>query len=583
MRISLLAHRTSLILSAGSLLLSVNPIHANPIQAKPVHANQSTGRVAAVPPRAQKAPLRKQLSAARPSAMRERQIAAPVPETSANKAIRLFEEGNYAEAIRLQADEVKLAPADPIAHATMSYFLWRRGSVIDAVKEAQEAAKLAPQNPQILRNLAHMELSVGDYRRAIEVYDQAKAVSPNDPALWLGLARCYFMSNRTEDALTVLQAMANDPTKNFNWHFGVGDTYLKVGNPKLAADATTKALANATTSDEAASGAQQLLLALLRDKQFGKASFLLPEVFRKYPPKDHELYVRIGAALLPASDPEHALPFLKAAFENLRAPQDSDGFYRLGLVFQEKAASCTEDAMRAGQWTDMAGIAFEQAISLAPKQVRYHLALADVLDRQGLTTKLVSTLETAHALDATDPLAPYLASHCSALSGEKQNQQNADTAKQETGAEKQPTNSNDIKSHINLTKLDFNILGLTCGCKLSKIATALKSTPGVAFVNVPSQQPYHGTVLLDTSITEPSTMFSKCIETALAPDPTLKPPPGPASFETVHSEPVTTASAALTLAQKSRGGDILLFYRQFKPMAPDLPVKVAEKQRKKDS
>ena len=91
--------------------------------------------------------------------------------------------------------------------------------------------------------------------------------------------------------------------KTFDWFYQISEISLQIDEPKLAAEAATKALGIATTPEQKSAGAAQLLLALLRDNQLDRAKALMDHVFNQCHPDNIELYLRCASMLLPVEDP----------------------------------------------------------------------------------------------------------------------------------------------------------------------------------------------------------------------------------------------------------------------------------------
>jgi len=484
------------------------------------------------------------------------------PDARTAQAADLFKQGKVQEALDLEEQAVKEKPKDWLAHAALSYFRWREGNVMDAVSEGQKAAQLAPGNEIVNTNLGHMGLALGDYQDATPAFEQAKKVAPSDWVPWVGLARCYIIGGHIDNALALLREMATQKSNSFDWHYQMGETYLKIEQPKLAAEAAVKAHSLASTPEQRSASAVQLLLALLRDNQLDRAKEIMNEVFTKIHPTDNELYVRVASALLPAGDPVAGKEFLQFALTNLKDKEDADGFFRLGTIFADKAGEVSHDATKCDAWIEYAKTAYEQAIALNPEEASYHLALAGCLNRQGKMPEMAEELTKMQTLDKLDPFAPYLVSRIQAAANH--------SAQNVTSGLK---SSSHQPLSLNLTKVAFNIKGINCSCKISRIIEALWGVKGVALVVIPLQSPYRGTMLLDVSATPiDDVLMSQANEKRQAANPSLKLLPPTASFEVVSRQPLTSADEAIKLALTRQHGDVLLFYHQFDQVQPIMPV-----------
>jgi pentatricopeptide repeat protein len=467
------------------------------------------------------------------------------------QATALFNDGKLDEAIALETESLTQRQGDWLPHATMSYFVWRQGNVLASVSEGQEAVRLAPQNFTALTNLAQMEEGFEDCHTAIPLYDRARKLRPNDWVPWLGMARCYIKSGNMQQGLDVLADMKSRGNNSFDWCYQVADTYLRVDQPQLAAEAAARARNLASATSQKADSASLLLKALVRSNQLEQARELKDYVFSECHPKDYELYVRSASTLLPVTDPDAGNGILKSALENLNSPDDAEGLFRLGMVFQDKANLVSFDAAKFAAWSGNARSAYKQSIRLNPELAKVHLSLASVLDPSESPTELTEALNKTVSLDSLDTIAPYLIARLKA-------------------------NSIGEGGRVNLTKAIFKISGLTCSCHISKFIEALGKIPGVAFATIPSQNPDQGVVLVDSSVAPVDELFPKCVALLQSND-VLKASLAGASFTVVSRQPVERMQEAIRIAQNAKYDNILKFYDQFGAVKPVMPVEAVEK------
>jgi tetratricopeptide (TPR) repeat protein len=439
-------------------------------------------------------------------------------DPSTVQTLSLIQEKKFEEAMELEEKASKAAPKNWRAHAFLSFLQWQQGNAPDAIVEGQKAVRYAPQNPTALINLAHMFQALESYPDAIPLYEQAHKVAPDNWVPPVCLSRCYAKSNQSEMALQVLNEMAQQNNKSFDWNFQLGNAYLLLDKPSLAIPLLKTALSAASTIAEKSICSSQLLLGLLRDNQISEAKPLADLVLSEYKTTNPELYVRTAAVILPATSPDSGAKLLKTAIENLANTQDSDGFFRLGKVFEERG------------WLDNAQDAFNQAVELNPGQSQYHQALAGVLWRKGKTSEAEKELAEARSYDRTDQLAPYLVSKAKANS-------------------------------TNLSAVHFSVNGATCGCQVTRIGEALPRISGVIFANVLALKPYSGIILIDQNQVSVKDVFAKCPQLAF-PAADLK---DPITFDIQSEEKVSSLDKAIRIAQAAKYGDILQF-----PKAMDL-------------
>jgi pentatricopeptide repeat protein len=452
-----------------------------------------------------------------------------VVDPSVAQTISLFKEGKLQEAVELQEKLCREEAKSSQPHALLSYLYWQMGNAPDAIVEGQKAVRYAPEDESALINLAHMFQAMESYPDAIPLYQRAQKVGPKNWVPGVCLSRCYAKSNQPDKALQVLKEMSAQNEKSFDWNFQLGNAYLLLDKPSAAIPHFNTASTQAATPKERSLCSNQLLLALLRDNQTDQAKQLAPTVFEQYPPTNSEVYVRAAATLLNEDSRESGKKLLQSAAKNLADIQDSDGFFRLGKVFEHRG------------WLDVAEDAFNQAIELNPGEGKYHEALAGALWREGKPAESEKALAEVQNYNHGLPIAPYLVSGKHAA------------------------------SH-NLSVIRFKINGLTCGCQVSKIGNALDEQKAVVFENVVALKPYSGTVIVDPSETPVKDIFAKCSHTVFGATELKE----PITFDIQSEETVKSLDEIIRITQAARYGDVLQFPKAFDVLPPVLPVSVSQ-------
>jgi tetratricopeptide (TPR) repeat protein len=461
-----------------------------------------------------------------------------------DEAISLLREGKLQEAVDLQEQVIKAQPKTWLPHAALSYMYWQQGNAPDAIIEGQKAVRYAPQNAIALINLAHMHQALESHSDAIPLYERAAQADPHNWVPPVCLSRCYAKGHQSEKALQILNDMAKQSGESFSWYFQLGNAYLIMDKHDLAISPFTTAVSLAETPTEKNAASTRLFLALLRDNQIARARPMQEHIFSDFRPDDSELYARTAAQLLRNSEPESGQQLLKFALENLRATNDSDGFFRLGKIFEQKAVEVSTDNKLRQGWLDNAETAFQQAIELNPGQAKYHLALAATLWQKTKTQEAANELREASSFNRFDPLAPYLMASF--------------------------TGSNSASPK--LVAVNFGINGLTCGCHITKITEGFSKIEAVVFANISALKPYSGTILVDESVMPLKEVFEKCPQLAFGSSEALK---EPITFEVKSQENLTSLDAAVRIALNAKDGDVLKYPRPFDLLPPVMPEAVA--------
>ena len=474
-------------------------------------------------------------------------------------SVELYKKGQTQEALEAALAAVSRNKQDWQAHALVSFYAWQQGNTVASIAEGEKAVKLAPRNELSLTNLAQMEEAIDACKKAIPIYEKCIQLNPDNPATRLGLANCLIKLGKIYDGFGIIEEMASRKAGTFEWYSAISDEYSLLKKPALALESAERAFALCSTAEQKSTGTIRLFSALLRTGQVDRARTLLGSVFTECRPKDYELYVQAADKLLMATDPSSAAIILQSALQNLSAPEDAEGFYRLGRIFEDRSAYVSYDREKKGLWLDAAGTAYSKAIAFDHFQARYALALAGVAAEQHDTAALTEQLKQAQALAPTDALTAFLVSHAVSQSG--QSTRNGITPS--TVVDEPKT------AQLNLTRVRFEACGVSCSCHITMVENALTKVNGVAFVHISHQKPYVGTMLIDQSVAPPEKAFAKCLET-LAGGVKLK-------DSELISFPIRSTSApigtgeAIRLAQNALYGDVLQFYPQVKAVQPILP------------
>lgn len=487
-------------------------------------------------------------------------------ETSAGsmteQSLEFYHQGKVNEAITLQSQALARHPSSWLVHAAMSYMMWQMGNKADAITQGERAAQLAPDDAVVSINVGLMQQAACDYDDAIASFCKATRIDPACAVPQVGKARCYIMKGEEAKGLKILSDMSSKAGASFDWYYYAGLTCLKIDRLELAEKLLSSALDSAATQDQRFAARNSLLLLQLRSNHLEQAKSLYKEVFETGHLKNHEIYVRAASALLPVSDAGAGKELLNCAAKNLSTLENSRTFFQLGIIFEEKAADQSETRMT---WLENAQAAFSQAIALAPKESGYHVALANVLLRQGIIAETIAELEKAHALNKKDPLPAFLLARASS---------GGSLVK-------------DFPNNIKLSKAQFVVGGLDCSCAsyLLKLKGTIANIDGVAFVSVKGKKPPEGVVIYDPSsipidslLSKAQTDYTHLLASAKPLPEAPAKPSGPLTLKVVAEEPVTSTDVLFQLSKESRYGPVPDFsessvehFNRFNDIQPTMP------------
>ncbi len=468
------------------------------------------------------------------------------------QALQLYDQKQVPQAIDLELRAVKRKPGEWLPHAVLSYFLWHESKSRVAIIEGQLAARLAPRIPLLLINLGIMHQGSGDLGKAVNCFSKARKLAPTDWRAWLGQAQSLILAGRSDEAVSILHEMAALSSNDFNWYYELGQTYLFMNKPGLAADAASKAVVLATTAEQNSASLFQLFLACIRDNQIERAKELEHQVFCDNKPTDAQIYIRAASSLVPVLNPGAADVILNAAAANLAKTNDSETFFRMARIFDERARYVSYDRTKYGAWLNHEELAYRQAIKLNSSPAIYHLGLASVLGQKGNVEEMAQELAKARASDVHDQLTGYLLSKMRpaqvAVTGVQPNLLDG------------PLSS---VCQVHLTEAQIIIRGLSCSCKHRIVANSFRQIRGLVLTTISPKFPYKATVLIDQSMIP--------IADALV-QMTKKKPFPELNYELISSRPIESAGEALKIDLEGRPLNSALFASDFNQLQATLPV-----------
>lgn len=487
------------------------------------------------------------------------------PSAESNQTLELFNQGRIAEAAKLQTTVLEKEPSNWFARSVMACVMWKQANVAEALKEGDIAAKLAPDNALVLINLGLMKQSFEDFDQAIDCYRKAIQVDPNNFVPHLGIARSFILKGDEKKGVKLLTEMIEKRDAGFDWYYSAGQTCLKANQTKLAERAMRKAMPYANGTKQLAATNEALFLIYLRSNRIDLARNIWSETFGQDAPRRAETYVR-AAAILSPSELDKGTTLLKLASENLSA-QNSMAFLQMGRSFEEKASQSQSNATqvstgqgpRAVAWIDVAQEAYRRAVSLAPKETGYHLALANALLESNKGEEAINELKATQFSCPADPLLAFLVKH-----GVPNDTARGAAPKLES-----------------LSKASLSITGLSCDCHSSKLAGVIRNIDGVALVTLTGQKVFDCSVVYAPPVVSIESIISNTKVEFLK---QLPPKPGekPLSIDLRSESKFGGTKELLAYYCQNRYGSILSFsepfvqyYNRFNDIQPALPSTIA--------
>ena len=119
-----------------------------------------------------------------------------------NKAIELYEQRKYQQALETNREALKKAPQNAEILNNIGNCLFKMGRIKDALDSWKEALKITPRSGKISNNIGIAHYQLDQNKEAIEYYQKAILFEPEFPDPYYNLASVYGFAGQFEDAIT---------------------------------------------------------------------------------------------------------------------------------------------------------------------------------------------------------------------------------------------------------------------------------------------------------------------------------------------------------------------------------------------
>jgi len=146
-------------------------------------------------------------------------------------------QGDHANSIAQYREALKLNPALPGAHFELAEQLRTSSDPAfnaQAEDEYKAAIRVNPYDAASWRQLGGILSAKGDYKPAEEDFRKALALQPKDSDAKTGLAIVLISTNKTDEAISLLESAIGDDPTNIVAHYRLSALYRRAGR---AADA----------------------------------------------------------------------------------------------------------------------------------------------------------------------------------------------------------------------------------------------------------------------------------------------------------------------------------------------------------
>jgi tetratricopeptide (TPR) repeat protein len=170
-------------------------------------------------------------------------VAAAAKRASAE---RLYDQGQFDDAIAPLTEIVSENPGDLVARRTLALALSASGDVTKAVSQYREILRRSPQDHESMYRLALLERIGGDLSEAERLLRAAIAIAPERATYREELAKTLAMASRFDEAAVIWRALLIRPGLGRDtakaYYLGLADAYVGAGDLRAARAALAEAL-----------------------------------------------------------------------------------------------------------------------------------------------------------------------------------------------------------------------------------------------------------------------------------------------------------------------------------------------------
>lgn len=169
-----------------------------------------------------------------------------------SRAMRLFDEGRYAEATSALQSILNIEPSSRVANILLSFALARQGQVGPAVAQTRRALDLFPTHVKLQLLLAGL-LGLQDATRneSIQRFEAVLRADPTNPIALMGLAENELRRRNFGGSIQYFTRLAERFPDDARFQVRIAQSYVELGYLALARDAYARAYALAPTNVDA--------------------------------------------------------------------------------------------------------------------------------------------------------------------------------------------------------------------------------------------------------------------------------------------------------------------------------------------
>ena len=186
------------------------------------------------------------------------------PDPELAEGTRLFQAGQFKEAISIFQKVVERTPDHVEANYALALSLLRSGQVDEAIARFEKVKEMKPDMVEVYLALGESHFNKGENEKALSYFDRALELQPNNAEVYYNIGIIHYKNNQTEKAIQNFSTSKSLDPKYAATYYQIGLAYIKQGDMEKAVENLEKYLE--LQPDSAQAGQVKAILGQIKKK-----------------------------------------------------------------------------------------------------------------------------------------------------------------------------------------------------------------------------------------------------------------------------------------------------------------------------